>query len=692
MNARQEVESSTLDAALDLARRGIGCIAVRIGGKGPAIASPHPEGSDERRTCKGECGLPGHGVYDATTDEGQMRAWFGPGAPYEHHNIGAAVPAGCAVLDVDTQHDGHTTFLQLKEDLGDAWAKCAPRQRTGNGGVHLWFGEHGVEIKVKSGIGIDVRRDGTYVVVEPSIHQNGSPYRWERPLPTTLEELPPLPEDILAWLAPGPTPESTSRSNRVYGQGEDGLRLAVEREWTWNTLLGKHGWTLVKGNGVVDGSAWRHPESHNESSASLRYNCLFNYSLSRPLGLPVCGEGGKNGVTLVHAVVLFEYGGDTKDHYRRLAEDFRARGLLDDGWYDGPLDELVDRSRAESKTAEANVEGASSWHRIDLHAVLAGTVEQTLPTVLERGDELCCFYPGCLNGVHGDSGIGKSMALAVAAAQEMHAARHVVWVDLEDPSATPLIERLRMLGIDAPTIAERLHYYAPRDPFTGEAVAELVREAKEYEVSLLVVDSLGEAFALNGVNEDKDAEVGPFLRSYIRPLADAGPAVVIVDHATKAGDNALHPSGSKRKRAAIQGASYLIEAKRALTREDGGALHLVCAKDRHGNYKRGATVARIDLRVDLLGVTVKVSAPEPQVRQTPEAHLHALADAAVRVTKQADHPLTQTELLAFMPNARKDLKCAAIERAERLGSIRIDPEGRKHLHSYVKDLPATEES
>jgi hypothetical protein len=106
VNARREVDSATLAAALDLARRGIGTLPVALGGKVPAIANPHPEGPEERKRCKGECGLDGHGVHDATTDEAKLRKWFGPGAPYERHNIGAAIPAGILALDFDVQHSG----------------------------------------------------------------------------------------------------------------------------------------------------------------------------------------------------------------------------------------------------------------------------------------------------------------------------------------------------------------------------------------------------------------------------------------------------------------------------------------------------------------------------------------------------------------------------------------------------------
>lgn len=176
--------TTVLDAARALARRGIGTIPLQFHDKPPAIPNPHPKDSDEYKNCKGECGLLGHGVHDATTDDGQLVEWFGPNGKFRNNNLGAAVPVGFVVLDIDKQHGGDVTFKKLCDELGDEWALRAPRQRTGNGGVHLWFREEGAPTKVRKKLGIDVRRVGAYVVVEPSIHENGKPYVWERELPT----------------------------------------------------------------------------------------------------------------------------------------------------------------------------------------------------------------------------------------------------------------------------------------------------------------------------------------------------------------------------------------------------------------------------------------------------------------------------------------------------------------------------
>jgi hypothetical protein len=150
----------------------------------------------------------------------------------------------------------------------------------------------------------------------------------------------------------------------------------------------------------------------------------------------------------------------------------------------------------------------------------------------------------------------------------------------------------------------------------------------------------------------------------------------------------LHPSGSKRKRAAITGASYLLDVERPLTRADGGRLRLICAKDRRGNYRRGDLAATIDLAVyPDGGVTAHVFAPIAQ-DGSAAARLDAIARAAVKAAKDAARSLTQRELEALMSmKAGHDLKRAGIETAISRGALRTEVGPRRALlHVYVRDL------
>jgi len=334
------------------------------------------------------------------------------------------------------------------------------------------------------------------------------------------------------------------------------------------------------------------------------------------------------------------------------------------------------------------VVAAESWLRVDLGPTLRGEVEPVLPTLLCRDDGPGLFYPGRVNELHADSGIGKTWAALEAAKQELKAGRTVGWIDYEEPDATTAVSRLRALGCTDDEIAAGLHYHSPKDPTSLLALDLLVAEITDAGVGLVVIDSLGEAFGLDSVNEDRDNEVGPWLRRVARTLADTGAAVVLIDHSTKSNDNPLHPSGSKRKRAAITGASYMVEAVQPLTRAEGGRLRLTCAKDRHGHYRRGEVAAEIALTVypdD--GMTVHIYPPDPDANE-PDARLGVVARAAVRAVKDADTPPSTRVLVELMKvKAARNLKLAAIEHAANKGAIRPEPAPRNAtLYHYVRDL------
>jgi hypothetical protein len=91
------------------------------------------------------------------------------------------------VIDLDTVDAKD----KLKKLLAGYDLQRVPRSRTGKG-FQLFFKHPGVTIPNRAGIipGLDVRGDGGYVVVPPSVHPNGKQYHWEVPLNSKLPELP----------------------------------------------------------------------------------------------------------------------------------------------------------------------------------------------------------------------------------------------------------------------------------------------------------------------------------------------------------------------------------------------------------------------------------------------------------------------------------------------------------------------
>jgi hypothetical protein len=171
--------------------------------------------------------------------------------------------------------------------------------------------------------------------------------------------------------------------------------------------------------------------------------------------------------------------------------------------------------------------------------------------------------------------------------------------------------------------------------------------------------------------------------------ADAGMAVVLIDHSTKAADNPLHPSGSKRKRAAITGASYLVTAPKPLTKDRGGDLMLTCAKDRHGHFRRGEHVARVEFTVyPDGGMTWHVWPATGDDSDDEQRRLVYVARKAVEAAKAQHRELTRNELEGLIDaKGGHNLKRGAIDFAvgKRALTVRPGP-NRSMLYSYAMEL------
>lgn len=126
---------SLLDAALWYARRGWPVFPLAPRSKQPLYANPHPAGTPERASCRGECGRDGHGLHDATTDPGKIRAWW---SRTRAANVGVATgQPGPDVLDVDVKH-GAPGAESLQVLRGTSLlAGVIGHTRTASGGEHL---------------------------------------------------------------------------------------------------------------------------------------------------------------------------------------------------------------------------------------------------------------------------------------------------------------------------------------------------------------------------------------------------------------------------------------------------------------------------------------------------------------------------------------------------------------------------
>ena len=122
-----------------------------------------------------------NGLNDASTVLGTVARWW---RTWPDANVGTVtgIVSGFVVLDVDLKdgRDGQLALELLEKEHGQLPETV--ESVTGSGGRHLFFQHPATtEIKNRTAIrpGLDVRGDGGYVVVPPSVHASGRTYQYE---------------------------------------------------------------------------------------------------------------------------------------------------------------------------------------------------------------------------------------------------------------------------------------------------------------------------------------------------------------------------------------------------------------------------------------------------------------------------------------------------------------------------------
>jgi hypothetical protein len=130
-----------------------------------------------------------HGCRDATKDLAQVSAWW-----RDNQSYNVAVATGgiskVFVLDVDGL-DAAASLRKLEEQYGslpETVESITPR------GSHLFFKSESVTVRNSAGTiasGLDIRGEGGYVVLPPSIHPSGRQYVWSVDSASHFAEAPP---------------------------------------------------------------------------------------------------------------------------------------------------------------------------------------------------------------------------------------------------------------------------------------------------------------------------------------------------------------------------------------------------------------------------------------------------------------------------------------------------------------------
>lgn len=126
--------------------------------------------------------LTAHGVKDASKDPAVVKGWW---QQWPDANIGIAtgqISGGLCVIDMDVDENKGIDGYKSLRDWQTEHGPIAPSWlcETGRGGKHYYFiADEPVGNRVGIIPAVDIRGDGGYVVAPPSVHPNGTPYKWD---------------------------------------------------------------------------------------------------------------------------------------------------------------------------------------------------------------------------------------------------------------------------------------------------------------------------------------------------------------------------------------------------------------------------------------------------------------------------------------------------------------------------------
>lgn len=570
----------------------------------------------------------------ATTDPAIITSWWSQ--LYRGCGVGIATGPGSGVFVLDVDIAGDKTG---DETLRELEARCGPlpatvTARTGSGGLHYFFGwpTDGTDVRNSAsgvlGAGLDVRGDGGQVVAAPSMHASGRRYEWvdgRAPGECDVADAPPWLLELLtaapvdAPRAPTIAPPPTVGPFGGQDGHDDSIAAWFDQATTWDALLAADGWTLTRtlGNGE---QRWTRPGKSTRDGVSATVghqgrDCLKVFTSSVPE------------LTADVAYSKFGYIAATQHRGDRsaCASALRKRRNELDGTGPRRHDDLSWAVAAASTAPleqpagdETPVEIDHGWAPSDFAAIADANYAPLLPAYLRRTDGVALFYEARINALWGESGSAKSWMAQYAAAQVLTDpdAGAVLYIDHEDTDRGQF-ERFTALGVDPATIVDRLIHIAPEQRWNAAAATHLEQLIADRDVTLAVIDSTGEAMAADGAKPNDDDDTARWHRELPRFLTTRGVTVVLIDHIPKSTEGPkLFAIGSQRKRAAIGGAAYMVDAVVSPAKGKDGQVKITCAKDRHGTFPRGQIVADVTMTSSHDGRRVRMTvAPHEKVQR-----------------------------------------------------------------------------
>ncbi|RLP70061.1 hypothetical protein D9V30_05185 [Mycetocola reblochoni] len=285
--------------------------------------------------------------------------------------------------------------------------------------------------------------------------------------------------------------------------------------------------------------------------------------------------------------------------------------------------------------------------------IAAGPITPPAPDIGLRRDGFGLFYREQVNSLIGDPESGKTWLALVAAAERLFLNDSVLFIDLDHNGAQGVVSRLQAMGVKGEVLSnpQLFRFSEPEDAVEIDGV---VKDAKTWRPSLVIIDSLGELLPVYGASSNSADDFTRVHSRAIKPFATAGAAVVLIDHLAKGTDSRNYgATGTAAKKRAIGGTMLRVNCTEPFTPGTGGRAEIILAKDRHGGLRQVCPPGKEPLAakfrlIDTNGaLDWRIEAPDPgEMPTTP---------ASGKTTATLEDDVASLEALDVAPRSKADV-------------------------------------
>jgi hypothetical protein len=270
------------------------------------------------------------------------------------------------------------------------------------------------------------------------------------------------------------------------------------------------------------------------------------------------------------------------------------------------------------------------------------------------------LYPGKRHIFSGPQESAKTLAAYLLAIQTIRDGGTVILLDFE-MGAYDARARLTDLGATGSDLAGLL-YAEPDDPATEDRIALLIGLSP----SLVIVDAAAGAYNVQGLDDNKRADVEQLTNLYIRSFWRHGIATIMLDHVVKNTETrGAYAIGSERK---VGGADVHLgfSVITPISRGHNGLYKITTHKDRGGYLKRGI-LAEMELSSHPETHEITCQLRPAEEHQPGEVWMPTKVMQHISELLEQNHEPISRSQIAALAGGRKDYVLQAIDHLVRLG-------------------------